>query len=159
MSSGYAVPTGADVALVAATAKSVIGVRAGSTFGLKLTKSTIGFKGVTASDVPVLIELCYATFATNAPGTNSTDIATTPGVRQIYGRAVAHGVTAARNWTTEPTVLTVLEELLLTPNGGTIKWAEVLGQEPDCDVSNGFVLRMTAPQAQNVRATLAWERI
>lgn len=159
MSAGYAVPTGADVALTAATAKSVIGIRSGSTFGLKLTKMVYGFKGVTASDVPVLCELCYATYATNAPGTNSTDIATTPGVRQLYGRVIAHGITAARAWTTEPTALTILEELFLTPNGGTIKWAELLGMEPDCAPSEGFVIRMTAPQAQNARATLAWERI
>lgn len=152
---GYSAPTGAAVALSAATAKSVIGVKSGSAFGIDLKKLRVSFDGVTATAVPVLVELCYATFATNSPGTNSTSV--TPA--QVYGRVIAHGTTAARNWTTEPTVLTVLDEWLLTPNGGTVLYDLPLGDTPDSAVSEGFTLRLTAPATVNARATMWWERL
>lgn len=153
---GYSVVTGGAVALSANATKSVFGVLSNAAFGLDLKKIRYGFDGVTASFAPILVELCVATFATNPPGTNSTSL--TP--QQIYGRTIAHGITAAKNWTAEPTVLTVIEEELLTPNGGTIWYDFPLGDTPDCAVSNGFVLRMTtaAGVTANARATMTLER-
>jgi hypothetical protein len=151
---GYVSVTEAAVALAAATAKSVLGVSAPAQFGVDLKKWRIGFDGVTASAVPVLCELCYATFATNAPGTASTGIAET----QVYGRSITAGFTAARNWTTEPTVLTPLEEFMLTPNGGLVFYDLPLGDTYDSAVSQGFVVRCTAPAVVNVRAGLLYER-
>jgi hypothetical protein len=152
--SGYSAVTGGAVALSAATAKSIIGVKSHANFGLDLKKVRVGFDGTTASATPVLVELCYATFASNSPGTNSTSV--TPA--QVYGRSIAVGATAAKNWTTEPTVLTVLEEWLVTPNGGLLIYDLPLGDTPDCAVSEGFVLRCTAPAAVNVRGGLVYER-
>src|SRR6185436_2243255 len=133
---GYSAVTQADVALAAATAKSVIGVTAPAQFGVDLTKWRIGFAGITAGAVPGLVEICAATFATNPPGTNSTSAT----VQQDYGRSITAGFTAAYNWTTEPTVLTVIDEFVLTPTGGVVIYDYPLGTSPDCDVSNGFVL-------------------
>lgn len=152
---GYSSTTGAAVALSAATAKSVLGHRANAAFGLEWVKGGVYFDGVTASAVPVLVEFCLATFATNAPGTASTSV--TP--VQTYGRAITHGQTAARNWTTEPTVLSVSQERLITPNGGVWEWEYFEKSRPDCDVSNGFVIRCTAPAAVNARAGIDVERI
>ena len=151
---GYSIVTGGAVALSAATAKSILGVRSHANFGLDLKKVRVGFDGVTATAVPVLVELCYATFATNAPGTASTSV--TP--LQEYGRSIAVGATAAKNWTTEPTVLTVLDEWLLTPNGGLVLYDWPLGDTPDCAVSEGWVIRCTAPATVNVRAAMHYER-
>lgn len=151
---GYSTGTEGAVSLAAATAKSILGVSAPATFGVDLKKLRVAFAGVTASAVPVLVELCYATFATNAPGTGST----TATVDQVYGRAIAAGFTAAKNWTAEPTVLTVIDEWLLTPNGGLVMYDFPLGDTPDTAVSNGFVLRCTAPAAVDVRSTLWMER-
>lgn len=151
---GYTASTGTAVALSAATAKSVIGVAGAATFGCDLKKFRIGFDGVTASAVPVLVELCYATFATNGPGTNSTSLT----VVQTYGRAITAGFTAARNWTVEPTVLTPIDNWTLTPNGGLVIYDIPLGDTPDSAVSEGFVLRCTAPAGVNVQAALAFER-
>lgn len=153
-SSGYSVITTAAVALTAATAKCILGVKSHANFGLDLTYVQVSFDGVTASAVPVLVELCYCTFATNSPGTASTT--RTPS--QKYGRVIAVGATAASAWTTEPTVITVQDEQLLTPNGGLVKWRESLGTSADCAVSEGFVIRCTAPATVNVRATMEWER-
>lgn len=149
----YTVVTSAAVALVAATAKSIIGVKSGATFSVLLKQAAVMFDGVTAGAVPVLVELCSATFATNVPGTASTT--RTPA--QGSGRVLAHGVTAASAWTTEPTVLTVLEELLIHPQAGVI-YQIPLGDEYDCGFGEGFVIRCTAPEAVNVRATLKWVR-
>lgn len=151
---GYSVNSTAAVALAAATAKSVIGVKSAADFGLDLIGFEVAFDGVTASATPVVIEVCYSTFASNGPGTNSTS--RTPA--QMYGRTIAHGVTAASNWTTEPTALTVLERHLLTPNGGYEPRYFSLGQTPDSAVGEGFVIRITAPAIVNAEATLFWER-
>jgi hypothetical protein len=153
---GYSAETGAAVALAAATAKSVIGVLAGAAFGLQIKSFEIGFDGVTASGVPVLIELCQCTFATQPPGTLSTSV--TP--VQMYGRVQAAGFTAARDWsTTQPTVITVIKEFLLTPNAGALFYQYPLGQEPDSAFSQGFTIRCTAPAVVNVRSTISVERV
>lgn len=151
---GYSAPSAATVALSAGVAKSVIGVSGPAQFGVDLKKLRIAFDGVTASAVPVLVELCYATFATNAPGTNSTSIT----VQQVYGRSITAGFTAAYNWTTEPTVLTPIDDWTLTPNGGLVIYDWPLGDTPDSAVSQGFVLRCNAPAAVNVRPSLWFER-
>ena len=101
---GYSITTEGAVALAAATAKTILGAKAHANSGLQLKSFMVAFDGVTASAVPVLVELCYATFATNSPGTNSTSVT----VRQAHGRVLTAGFTGAKNWTTEPTVLTVL---------------------------------------------------
>lgn len=142
------------VALAAATAKSVIGVKAHANSGLLLKKIRFSFDGVTASAIPVLIELCYSTWATNGPGTNSTS--TTP--RQRGGRALTAGFTSGKTWTTEPTALTVVEDQLITPNGGALWYDFPLGDEDDCALAEGWTLRFTAPAAVNVRAIMSVSR-
>ncbi len=151
----YAASTEGAIALVAATAKTVIGVKSGSDFGLDCCGFEVSFDGVTASAVPVLVELMLSTWATNGTmGTNNTS--TTP--HQRNGRVIASGVTSGANWTSEPTVLTVIRNFLLTPAGGTLIYDFPLGTEPDCDLSQGFAIRCTAPAAVNVRAGLTWAR-
>lgn len=151
---GYSIVTGGAVALSAATAKSILGVKSHANFGLDLKKFKVAFDGVTATNVPVLVELCYCTFGANSPGTNSTSV--TPA--QLYGRSITVGATAAKTWTTEPTTITVIGEFLLTPNGGLVLYDWPLGDTPDSAVSEGFVIRCTAPATVNVRASLEWER-
>lgn len=143
MSCGYAVGVGADASLAAATTKSLLGVRAGASFGIKLKKISMGSRGsgsTIPTAIPLLIEICYCTFATNPPGTNSAS--ETPA--QTYGRTIAHGMTAASEWSTEPTVLTVLDEYSLHPQQ-MMKEGLPFGEEFDADVSNGFVMRVTNP--------------
>lgn len=151
---GYTIVTGGAVALTASTAKSVLGVKSATDFGVDLKKIWWGFTGVTATEAPVVCELCYCTFGANSPGTNSSSV--TPA--QVYGRTIAHGVTAAKTWTTEPTAITVLGEVPLTPNGGTLLYDSPLGDTPDCAPNEGFVLRFTAAASVSVRATMWFER-
>lgn len=150
----YSVQTGAAVALSAATAKTVLAVIGTASFGVDLMGYEVAFDGVTASAVPVLVELCYSTFATNStPGTGNT----TATVTQTAGRTVTAGFTAFYASTSEPTVLTPFDSFTMTPNGGTVI-RDYNGNTPDSAVSNGFVIRCTAPAAVNVRGTLFFER-
>lgn len=152
---GYACTTEGAVALAAATAKTVLAVKAHANSGLQLKGFSIAFDGTTASATPVLVEIGYCTFATNSPGTNSTNIAE----NQTYGRVLAAGFTGGKTWTSEPTVITVFKEFLLAPDKGLFEYQWPLGQEPDCALAEGFVVRVTAPAIVNCRATLNVERI
>lgn len=144
------------VSLTAATAKSVVGAKAHANSGLMVCGFAISFADTNATEVPALVELMYSTFATNSPGTNSTSTT----ARQMFGRSLTAGFTCARNWTTEPTALTLaFPEFVLTPNGGTFVWTFPLGTEPDCALAEGFVLRVTAPSATDCRAALVVSRI
>jgi hypothetical protein len=149
---GYSASTGAAVALAAATAKTVLNVIAPASFGVDLTKIRLAFDGVSATAVPVLVELCYSTQAANGTGSTSAT------VNQIYGRTILAGFTAFYGYATEPTALTVIDSYLVSPYSGTVIYDYPLGTTPDTAVSNGLCLRLTAPAAVNVRATMYFER-
>jgi hypothetical protein len=152
---GYSAITGASVALAAATAKTVLGVKAHANSGLQVKGFSLQFDGITSSALVVLCELCYTTWATNSPGTNSSSV--TP--LQNYGRALTAGFTAGKTWTTEPTVLTVLRAFLVPPDKGSFTYQFPLGQEPDCALAEGFALRLTAPAIVNAFASFDVERV
>lgn len=153
MKTGYATSTEGAVALGAGVAKTILGVKGGAAFGVDWLGYTIGFDGVAAA-VPVLVELCYCTWATNSPGTNST--ATT--IDTLYGRAVASGMTAGKTWTVEPTVLTPFFEFLLTPFAGLIIKEFPRDRTPDSALAEGFAIRLNAPAVVNVRGSMTFER-
>jgi len=149
----YSAVTGAAVALTAATAKSVLSVTSGAQFGVDLKKIRIGFDGVTSTDKAVLVDVCYSTFATAGTTTAGT-------VNQIAGRTIATtGMSTAYNYTVEPTVLTIIDQFLLSPYNGTAIYDIPLGDTYDTAVSQGFVIRCTAPtSAVNCRATMIFGR-
>jgi len=152
---GYSVQTGAAVALVATTAKTALFVAAPAQFGVDLKKYRVAFDGVTATAVPVFIEINVCTGASNfTAGTGNTSAT----VNQTYGRSITTGFTAGYNCTSEPTVQSNVDAYLLTPNGGVVVYDFPLGDTPDSPVSGGFCLRLTAPAAVNVRCSMWFER-
>lgn len=152
---GYTLPMGAAVALVATVAKSALTVIAPAQFGVDLMKIRLGFDGVTASAVPVLVEFCDNTLATNStPGTNNT----TGTVTQVYGRSITAGFTGFYASTSEPTVLTRYDSWTLTPNGGLVIYDWPQGSTHDTPVSAGISLRLTAPAAVNANGAFWFER-
>jgi hypothetical protein len=146
---GYTAEVGAPVALSAGVAKTVLTVIAPAQFGVDLTKFRIGYDGVTASAVPVLVELVY--FTTDGTGTAGT-------VNQVYGRPIVAGFTTKYNYSADPTGATSLDRWTLTPNGGLVIYDFPLGTTPDTAVSNLLGLRCNAPAAVNVNATMWFER-
>jgi hypothetical protein len=149
---GYTLSTAAGVGLVAATAKTVLSVIAPAQFGIDLKKIRVGTDGVTATNTPILIELCRSTQA--GAGTSGTAVT----VQQAYGPTITAGFTGGSNFSAEPTVLTAIETWQLDPNKSTLLYDYPLGDTPDTPVSNAFAIRMTAAQAVNVRVTLVFER-
>jgi hypothetical protein len=153
---GYYITTEGAIA-TGTSLKYILGVKSGATtanHGVDLIGYTIAFDGTTAGATPVLVEICACTFATNGPGTNSTSVT----VRQAYGRAAGTGFSAAANWTSAPTVVTVIKQFYLTPNGGTIVYDWPLGTSPDSPLGEGFVIRVTADASVNVTASMRFER-
>jgi len=151
----YELPTGAAVALSAGVAKTVLCVIAPAQFGIDLLGFTIAFDGVTASAVPVLVELMTSTLATNStPGTNNT----TGTVVQTGGRAITAGFTGFYASTSEPTVLTAFYRTTLSPNGGMFTYDVPRDANPDTAVSAGIVMRCNAPAAVNVNAEFRFAR-
>lgn len=153
---GYVATTEGDVALTAATTEWLLGVKGNAAFGVDLLSLSVAFDGSGSSaptNEPVLVELCYSTWATNSPATNSTTV--TP--RQCYGRVLTHGFTAAKDWSAAPTALTPLDEFLVHPQSGFKEWIP-LGNTYDSAFSEGFVIRVTAPNAVNARARMLFER-
>lgn len=149
---GYVTATGAAVALVAGTAKTVLNTICPAQFGIDLKKFRVAFDGVTATAVPALVEICISTQA--GAGTNTTGTVT-----QIYGRSITAGFTSAYNYTAEPTALTVIDQFpLLDPNKGLVMYDYPLGDTPDSAVSNGICIRVTAPAVVNCRAVMQFER-
>jgi hypothetical protein len=136
------------VALVAATAKTVIGVLGSAADTICLKRARISFASVTATDVPALVEIGI----TSAAGTVGT--AFTP--VQITGSTLASSCAAGYNYSGEPTYNRIFESLYVPVNNGVIDWFYPLGEEPSCDPGQGFAIRITAPQAQNCFATLVY---
>ena len=149
----YQISCGADVALSAATLKYVLGWKAGTSFSLELLALGFQLFGTSPTNEPVLVELCYVTFATNAPGTASTSV--TP--QQYTGRVTTHGTTAARDWSSAPTTVTAIREWSLHPQQARDEWIP-LDSTWDTALGEGFIVRATAPNAVDCRATMAGRR-
>lgn len=147
---GYSHVSQGAIALTAATAKTVLGLKAHANSSLLWRHWALGFDGVTASAIPVLVELGYLTWATNSPGTNSTSTT----IQQEFGRPLTAGFTGGKTWTTEPTAYSILAEFLMSPNGGFGIDRDPLDNEIDCALGEGFGIRLTAPAAVNVRGTM-----
>lgn len=150
MKAGYSIETTADVALSAATAKTVLSAINAANQLLWIVEFSISFDGVAADAEPVLIELCSSTQATAGTSSSQTPV-------QTYGSARAAQFTGARNFTAEPTVLTVLKPYLVHPQTG-IEMQSPLGRETTQSVTaDALCLRVTAPAAVNCRAYMEVE--
>lgn len=158
---GYSVMTGGTatagaMALAAATAKTAVAVIAGSTTAPALSELSISFDGVTASAVPVLVELCESTQAGAGTTTAQTPI-------QTRGWPPSASVSsAAQTYTAEPTVLTVARKWLLSPNGGLMVVQFPMGKEPTGLITasaagKAWAVRLTAPAIVNVHVTVEFD--
>lgn len=150
---GYTVNTG-SVALVAATAKTVLNVISPATFGIVCVGFEVSFDGVTASALPVLVEMCQS-----SQGGAGTPAGSPPTPVQARGQTIAHGCTIGHNYGSEPTTLVAAYDWWLDPNKGTFDRLWPLGRELEQGVSKGICVRCNAPATVNVRVSLEWERI
>ncbi len=149
MPAGYTVETTADVALVAATPKTILGVVAASGVACRVVEASVGFDGVSASAEPVTVELC------RGDGTGAgTSTSQTP--RQTRGATRTVQCSGARNYTAEPTTLTVLKRWLIHPQTGQMHQLP-LGREVEHTGAGGLFLRCNAPANVNAQAYMEFE--
>jgi hypothetical protein len=149
MPAGYTVETTADVALTAATAKTILGIVAASGVACRLVEAGISFDGVSATAEPVTVELCRSSGAGAGTSTSQTPVQTRGATRTVQ-------CSGARNYTAEPTTLTVLKRWLLHPQTGMMHQLP-LGREPEHTGAGGLFLRCTAPANVNAQAYMEFE--
>lgn len=151
MASRYTVESNGDIALAAATAKTVLSYIASSGGVFRLIELSASFDGVTATAIPVTVELCRSTEAGAGTATSHTCAQSGGPTRTIQG-------TAKRNYTAEPTVLTVLKRWKVRPDGGLLVLQFPLGREPEQVVTvNALSLRVTAAAIVNFQGYLECE--
>ena len=151
MSAGYTITSGASaVALSAATAKTILGVVAASNVLARLVEAGVSFDGVTATAVPVLVELC------DSSGGGAGTPGATPTPKQVRGLARAAQCTAGNAYSAEPTTLTVLKQWLIHAQTGTM-FQLPLGREVEHVGAGGIFIRCTAPAAVNARSYMEFE--
>ncbi|GGK61136.1 hypothetical protein Sme01_02780 [Sphaerisporangium melleum] len=144
----YTVETNGNISLSAATAKTILAAINGSRV-IKATELSVSFDGASPTAVPVTVELCSSTQATAGTTTSHTPAQVSGATRSLTA------ATAARNYTVEPTVLTVLKRWLVHPQGGLLAIQFPLGREPQKTVSgHALSVRVTAPATVNVQGYL-----
>lgn len=123
-------------ALVAATVETLVQVTAPSTRRLQVVRWGISFNGITATDVPVQVDLLRLTTA----GTAS---AFTP--LKIDEADPAALASSQRAFTAEPTAGDVLESHFVTPVGGLIVIEYAFENRPVVAASGRIGIRANAP--------------
>lgn len=150
---GYVIETTGDVALSAATAKTILNYIGGANTAFRLVEFSVSFDGVAATAEPVTVELCASTQATAGTPTGGTFAPT-----QIRGPTRTPQGLGGRNYSAEPTVVTVWKRWLVPAFNGLLVVQFPLGREPEQIVSaDGMLLRCTAPAALNCQGYLEVE--
>lgn len=150
MAAGYVADTNGDIALTAATAKTILNVINAANGLVRATEMGVSFDGVSSTAEPVTVELCFSTQATAGTSTSHTIVQTRGPTRTVQA-------TAARNYTAEPTALTVIRRWLVHPQTGLVVQFP-LGREPEqTTTADGMCIRCTAPAGVNVQGYLEFE--
>ena len=143
--SGTSATVSTPVSLAAATAKTVVSVFGTSGTTLALKRARVSFNSVTSTDVPALVEIGITTTA----GTVSSF---TP--VQIVGSTMNAASAGGYNASAEPTYNRIFDSTYIPVNNGLMEWWYPLGEEPQCDPSQGLGLRITSPSAVSCLASL-----
>ena len=147
--SGSSATNSTTVALVAATAKSVVGVLGASTDSICVVEFGVSFSSATATDAPATVELGVI----SALGTTT---AFTP-VQNAGPYVLASSATAGYNATVEPTYQRIVETFYVPAYMGTFVKQYPLGEEPvQMAATQGFALRVTSPAATNCFAYIKY---
>jgi len=150
MAAGYSVETAGDIALAAATAKTILSIVNAANALHRISEIFVGFDGTSVTNEPVTVELMSSTEATAGTSTTHTIV-------RGRGPTRTAQATGKRNFTAEPTVLSTYKRWLVHPQSG-ILIPSPLGREPEQITTAGaYVIRCTAPAAVNVQAYMEFE--
>ncbi len=131
-----------QVSLTAATAESVVGVKAAANIALKILESSWSANGATSSNAPAVVDFARCTFATNPPGTASTSATAQ---KRDPGRAETIQATAATTWTTEPTVVTPQHTKDIPQFNGCYHYIHPFSSPLIIPGGQGYVIRANSP--------------
>lgn len=148
--SGSSATNTTAVSVSASTSKTVVGVLGGATDTICLKRFKVSFPSVTAADLPATVEVGIITAA--GTSTSFTPV-------QIQGKALTSSASGGYNYTAEPTYSKVFESLYVPVNNGLYDYTYPLGEEPSCDASQGFAIRITlgaTPTSTTVLASLTY---
>lgn len=140
--------TNGGVALVAATAKTVIEIAAGATVTGRLVGASVSFDATTAA-AGIKVEVMR--YATTGTGTTYT-----PLKYNGEGQARAALCTAKVNDTVEPGTPVVVETYYVPNTAGQL-WQLPLGREMYLPGSTLMGLRVTSAAVVNCAANMQWE--
>ncbi len=136
--------------------KTMLQVATPSTKRARVTKLSVTFDGVVATNTPVEVRLQRQTSA----GTGSASIAANFGPNPLDAADPAAGVTAVQGpsgtWTAEPTASSVVETWRVPPTSGLVVQYP-LGQEPVMAVSDRIAVVITAAATVNATVNLTWD--
>lgn len=161
----YTAFTNADVALSAATAKTVLYIIPPAGFGYQLCPVEIGaeFEGA-AQATNCLIELVESTAATAGTSGASGSCNQIRGARAISPTAAVTstglGLTINQAYSAEPTVLSAFYAPFKIPNGQSLLWQFPLDTGPEFPRPGGSTgaigMRLTSPAAVNARCHITF---
>lgn len=138
------------IALVAATAKTILEIATGTTGYMVPLLWWVEFDGVSSTNTPVKVEVGRFSAAV----TTATTI--TPYRINDGGRAIVSQCTVKHSTSTEGAGTASDVEIHRVPPTGGLPWPENLGQEWVQGVSGFWRIRCTAAQAVNVTFGIRW---
>jgi len=147
-----------EVALVAATAQTVIQAKNAANHRFKLTGFQVSFDGVSSTADPVLVELCHVA-STGGDGTSSS----LTGLKRDSSLPETVQTAGLKTFTAEPTTITVLKRFEVPAFQGSYEYIAPYGQEyqfggSSAGADSGRVaIRCTAPANVNCCASLMIE--
>lgn len=147
----YSATTEGEVALTAATERTVVQLRGGTASKSRVIAWAVSFDGVVAADAPVVVRLLRQT--TDGTATGSTEV-------KLDADDPTPTVTAFKTFTsTMPTDGDVLETYEIHPQGGLFVREYPPGREPVIDDVNTsrIAISCNAPQGVNCLAWMQWE--
>jgi hypothetical protein len=141
--------TTAEVALAAATAKTVLRVKAATNQRARLKRWGVFFDGTSVTAEPVQVRLLRQT--TDGTGTANTGRVVSPG-----GAAEAVQTAAIDSCTAEPTAGDVLDAVEVHPQAG---YEVIFPMDQEVDIPGGgrVGIECTAPAGVNVRSKMVIE--
>lgn len=144
----------ATVALTGTTAKTVVGAKASANVAVKWLESCTTFDGATSTNAPAVAILGFCTFATNSPGTAST---TQAPVGRDQDRTETFQLTSAVNWTTEPTVISIIRTFDPAQYMGFYHYINPFASPYVIKGGGGGVIRINSPNNVNTSGHMTVE--
>ena len=132
------------------TLTSDLGIKCPAQQAITVDEVDVGFDGTNSANGPGIIDMAHCTYATNAPGTNSTTL--TP-VASDSGRPETIQCTAGKTWTAQPTVITVWKSFLVPTYMGSALAPLPLMKPMICKGGGGVAMNSTLPAAVTANLT------